>query len=162
MTTSSNRGFSLSEIIIVLLMTAILSMYSITKISSLLKKQQQNGRLMLLRQAILYARHYAIIHHTEVILCPSADHLNCQQAEWSQGVLIKTNHHILVSLPALPYGHTLSLQAFPTNKELHFTDMGFLTTDNGRFSYTVNNGTTKRLWISKSGRVRISDNEETP
>ncbi|MDF2529982.1 MAG: prepilin-type N-terminal cleavage/methylation protein, partial [Gammaproteobacteria bacterium] len=121
--------------------------------------------LVQLGHTILYAKNYSISHNVKLSLCPSQDHLNCQD-NWSQGAILfvdpkaelaPSRTDIIISLPALPPKAELLLKAFPKTSYLQFSPWGILNTDNGRFIYSLPNGKSQSLIFSKTGRIRFSN-----
>ncbi|MDF2940630.1 MAG: prepilin-type N-terminal cleavage/methylation protein [Gammaproteobacteria bacterium] len=150
-------GFTITEMLIVIGLIAIVSAFSTNAIYKILHREIQLSNIEKMSQVILYARNYAISHNKTINLCPSKTHRNCE-GNWTDGaILLSNNKEILLSLPKLQTGYHLSLHAFPDSDHLEFNALGMLNSNNGKFIYQLPDGAIETLLISKTGRVRVSN-----
>ena len=95
-------------------------------------------------------------HQRTMTLCPSTTPPTCI-AQWQSPLIIKDTHdHILLHIPALDSGESLTLSAFPSNRYLQFNAVGLLKNSNGTFTYCHGDHTPQdnQLVVSRSGRIR--------
>ncbi|MDO8954774.1 MAG: GspH/FimT family pseudopilin [Gammaproteobacteria bacterium] len=149
------KGFTLIELVIVMSLVAVISAFSISTLHRGIEHEKQYARLYELGQTILFARNYAISHNTSVTLCPSENQHSCQES-WDSGAILLAAHTTIISLPALPKGHRLTLEAYPKSNAIQFTHTGILSVSNGKFIYILPDGSVRDLFISKTGRIRFS------
>ncbi|GAB3350085.1 GspH/FimT family pseudopilin [Chromohalobacter beijerinckii] len=86
---SHSRGFSLLELLIVLVIFAIMASIAVPSFQSLRQQQQLTDASNELVAALRLARGEAIMREDEVTLCASADGATCGGDDWAKGWLLK-------------------------------------------------------------------------
>lgn len=160
----AQRGLTFVEIMLVISLSAIIVAFSLPSYHHLHTKIEHNRLLTGIDQWLTHAKMTALTHNTTVTLCQSVQGKSCQQGNWSHGSIAfidyNGNHikdpedHIIAKLPALPPGHTLTLNAFRSNRYFQFQPQG-ASTDNGSFTYCANDSPVRQTFIiSQHGRIR--------
>lgn len=152
----TQRGISLIELLIGILLLSLMLSMAVPAWQHTLGRYKHQRTLHRLRQLITTARSLSLLHQTPITLCPSTAPPTCI-AQWQQPLIIKDTHdHILVHSPALDSGETLTLSAFPSNRYLQFNAVGLLKNSNGTFTYCHGGDTPhdNQLVVSRSGRIR--------
>lgn len=164
------RGFSLIEILIVLLLLALLLDGAWSSFQSLLEKNTQRTILDSLLDALQLARQQAILQQMPVTICGTKDQKNCS-ATWSEGVIVSLNPpfaegflfaqakmiHVLTFFKGKATGY-LQWRAFPKQfPYLQFLSTGLTQQENGTFWYCLmsNHRVAWAVVISKSGRWQV-------
>lgn len=86
---SHSRGFSLLELLIVLVIFAIMASIAVPSFQSLRQQQQLTDASNELVAALRLARGEAIMRENKVTLCASADGTSCGGKGWAQGWLLQ-------------------------------------------------------------------------
>ena len=85
-------GFSLIELMIVLVIFGIIATRAIPSFHLLMQSVQMNAAISAMERSLRYARHMAIIHNAKVNLCPSRDLKSCtDDNRWNYGWIIYTD-----------------------------------------------------------------------
>ena len=88
----SNRGFTLYELLMTMLLVAILVSIGLPSFSATLARSRQTTEINALFHAIHLARKESIRRRQVVTLCPSADGRSClRQRDWSTGWIVFNN-----------------------------------------------------------------------
>ena len=87
-----NRGFTLYELLMTMLLVAILVSIGLPSFSDTLARSRQATEINALFHAIHLARKESIRRRQVVTLCPSVDGLSCgDQDDWSRGWILFNN-----------------------------------------------------------------------
>lgn len=168
MKTKSVLGFTLLELLTTLSVSAITFGVGIPLMSGLIDSNRVSGQVNALSGALALTRSEAIKRNTHVVLCKSADGLNCNSdAGWEQGWIVfqdlNQNHthdpeeELLLVQGRLPNGHTIDYHGFGSHHYVVYRPTG-ITQMNGTFILCSSNSPerSKALILMKTGRVRLS------
>lgn len=148
-----SRGFSLIEILIVLIITIILFSMGITSQKFLFQSSQSKIAAEKLFHAIELTRNEAIIKNKNIILCKSSI-----SGDWVNGYLIKEGDRVLYSFHSSESEGKIYWRAFPLHREeLEYLPSGSSKIENGTFWY-CDSSQQNPLWaimINQAGRAKI-------
>ena len=82
------NGFTLVELIVTLAIFAILATIALPYFQEIRAKQEVNDTTNKLISTIHLAKSQALLYHSNVVLCPSQNNLNCQTNQWTAGLLV--------------------------------------------------------------------------
>lgn len=166
-TKSMIHGYTLTELLITLLISAILLAIGIPTYHDLVLNNRQTTQINQLVAAINFTRSEAILQHAIVTLCKSKDSKICG-GEWSDGWIIfidknasgqmAPGNQILRIYPATPSGSALSWKGQRSNDYLQMEPSGGTHGQAGTFTYypDVNNKQKmSEVIISQTGRIRV-------
>lgn len=161
------QGYSLIELIVVLTIIAIISLFSIPAVMGNNSKHQAESTLHQLSTSLAYARTTAIQLRQTTEICPKGIQPQSCGQDWSKGWWIfigKTTQQelhadaILKSHAALPNSQQLTFRAFPKSNSVQFNSHG-QAIGNGKFTLLVKNTSqlcfNNQLILSKTGRIRL-------
>ena len=162
------RGYTLLELLIVMLVMALLASVSLPDFSAMLENKRSDTNIKRLAQAVEFARVSAITAGSLVTLCRSSDGMGCG-GNWQEGILIFTDTNgdrvlnqqdrILRHLTFPDLAGTLRWRAFQNRQYLQITSQGFTRYQNGNFTYCPPTGQlqyARQLIINRSARVRFA------
>jgi len=129
-------GFSLTELMVVLMIFMILSLLSLPSILELYARQQAESYIQRFRQEMTYARVKAVSQGRDILVCPKASQV-CD-GQWSLSpihiTLLSSPPTLLATMTQLPTGHRL----YYNREQLRFRNDGSLNAlQNGTFVYCV-------------------------
>lgn len=81
------KGFSLFELLIVLSIIAIVTMFAAPALTTLYFNSKSTTDINRLVRTLNYARNFAILEALPVMLCPESQRNECGN-DWSKGVLV--------------------------------------------------------------------------
>lgn len=84
----SNRGFTMTELMIVIVLAGILFAFAIPSFLTSLTNSALNGESNRLLGALIVARSEAITRGVSVTVCRSADQATCGGADWNNGWIV--------------------------------------------------------------------------
>lgn len=149
------KGFSLSELLIVLSILIILLVVTVPSQSIFFKKTQEQIIRSQLFHAIQIARNEAMVRGVRVTLCKSDDLKTCG-GDWRNGYIMHANAKLLFVFQNTNNDGKIYWRAFPKNREdLLFLPTGATHSENGTFWYCQKTHLRWAIIISQSGRVRI-------
>ncbi|WP_349927513.1 GspH/FimT family pseudopilin [Acinetobacter sp. A1-4-2] len=163
------NGFTLVELIVTLAIFAILATIALPYFQDMKAKQEVNATTNKLISTIHLAKSQATLYHTNVVLCPSQNKVNCQTSQWTAGLLvfldsnknrqIDTGEKIIYTESTdLKYGHldwrgTLSVPSLTFQAE-----NGLPIGSNGSFYYcSMVSDHHRKLVLSAMGHIRIEN-----
>lgn len=80
------EGFTLGEVAVTLAILAILVTVGVPALGSFVADYRLTRAVNLMVTDLNHARTAALTHHTNVVVCPTEDHLNClEEGRWDQG-----------------------------------------------------------------------------
>ncbi|CAB1209893.1 GspH/FimT family pseudopilin [Acinetobacter bouvetii] len=164
------NGFTLVELIVTLAVLVILIAFAIPYFHEIMAKQEVRHFTNKLISNIQFAKSQATLHHSNVVLCPSQNKLNCQSNQWNSGFIVFLDHNknrlvdtneqiISTETTDLKYGNldwrgTLSIPSLTFQAE-----NGLPIGSNGSFYYcSLSAQPHNKLVLSPMGHTRI----ETP
>lgn len=154
----AQRGFTLTELLIVLLLSTLLLVSGIPAFSQLQHRLQADHYLQSLSQYLTYARTLATTSRQTIIMCPVLSE-QCQP-DWNlpqvkiQQILPDSSVRLLQQLPEKPRQH----QLFYNRSQLSFRHDGSLDAlENGTFYYCPPEQLLwhYRLTLNQAGRQRL-------
>lgn len=150
-----NNGYSLLEILVTLCVVLIITLISVTGFTQLFKKSQYeivNARLM---RAIQLARHEAMTHDKQIVLCQSRDQKTCS-GEWCDGFVVMSDTGVVFSFKNTSTNDKLYWRAFPYySKDIQFLPSGLPNFQNGTFWYCPENSINPVWAIVIANRVGL-------
>ena len=165
-------GFTLIEILIVLLVLAILVNLSLPALSQSVQRNQAQVAINEINRAISLTRFTAINDGVLTTLCRSEDGQNCG-GQWHQGFIIFTDinadkiingsDRLVRVFPQLTDSGTLKFRAFQNKQYLQMTPQGFTNYQNGNFTYCpASNDPTlaQQVIINRSGRTYFARDKD--
>lgn len=165
-------GFTLNELIISLAIFAMISSTGISGLLSFIANQKAESGYYRLFTLLQFARSESVIHHRQVIVCPTNDDKNCSK-DWNENlmVFVDENHNesyddkdvLLQTLAATENRDKRLLSAFGSTRYIRFNFDGSSGSNNGRLTYCVVRGTTtyaRQLIIAKTGRIRKGESTD--
>ena len=165
-------GFTLTELLISLLITAVLVSATAPTLTHLYRAAKANTTRAELAALLNFARYTALVRRQTVTLCPATADLSCGE-DWSAGIIVyldsdedgrRAEHEeILRVSPPLEAGSQLTWRAFRRKPYLQFTSSGVTRAQNGRFSYCPPGGEKaywRQLIVHKTGRARPASTRE--
>jgi type IV fimbrial biogenesis protein FimT len=163
-----NQGFTLLELLIVVLLLSVLASISLPDFKQLVEQRRAEATIKRLAQAIEFARISAVSNNVLTTLCRSSDGRNCSGG-WQDGVLIFSDRNgdrkinqgdSVVRYITFPDSNgTIRWRAFQNRQYLQITSQGFTRYQNGNFTYCPDNKNpefARQLIINTSARVRYA------
>ena len=163
------NGFTLIELIITIAIVAIITTLALPHFHEIMAKQETIKTSHKLISSIQLAKSHATLQHSNVVICPSQDKLNCQINHWNSGfiVFLDSNKNrqvnaseriILTESTDLKYGNlnwrgTLSIPSL-TFQAANGLPIG----SNGSFYYcSTHQQSPHKIILSNMGHVRIEN-----
>lgn len=166
----ATKGYSLLEVLLVLILSAILFALAIPAYRHLVTGNHAVTQINQLVAAINYARSEAIHRHSVVTLCGSNDSRSCS-GKWSDGWIIfvdkkisgqvDPDDEILRVFSAVPTGSLLEWVGQRSNEYLQMDPSGTTHGQAGTFSYYPDmrdQQKVSKVVVSQTGRIRIEKN----
>ncbi len=165
-TTKNQSGFTLINLLITLSISSLLISSGIPAITQTYYQQRANISYNELFTLIQFTRIQAVNYHSQAILCPTLDNINCIN-DWNQQLMIfidKNNDEIknkdeelLRVRTRLNTGEKIRWNASGSKRYLRFKSDGSTGNQNGRLSYCLTKAKTlyaKQIIMYRSGRAR--------
>ena len=169
MISKQKTGFTLIELIVTLAILAIITSIALPYFHETMAKQEIKKITHTLVSSIQLAKSHAAIHHTNVVICPSQNKVNCQANHWNSGfiVFLDTNKNrqadtgekiISTESTELQYGNlnwrgTLSIPSLTFQAE-----NGLPNGSNGSFYYcSIYQQPHYKIVLSRMGHTRIEN-----
>ena len=163
----SQAAFTLWELLIVLVIVALLMSMAAPSLHQIFLHTHDKILQQQLLNAIEFARVESRIQHLPITVCPSSDHLQCDN-NWRRDFLIYINEEgddylhdrsqRLAVIQTQFNNGELHWRAYPRYRHfLQFSPDGLIENDNGTFWF-CNNENASLLWavtLSKSAKTRI-------
>lgn len=160
---ASQRGFTLTELLIVVALLAIVAQIALPAWQSFILNNRSQALRDSVTRAVLQARSLAAGHRVQVELCGSVDGRDCH-ANWAKGWIIR--RHSRGTPQATPeYITTLNDQHLQLKwagfqPRILFQSGGYGTTVNGRFYLCREQKIDWQLIINRQGRLRQASASE--
>ena len=158
-------GFTLLELLTTLALPAVIMVFAIPGMQSLVERHQARSALQDLRAGIHLARQTAINKNVNVIICPRREDTCGPRNTWHAGAIIfedrvksrtRTADDLIVGyLYPIPSGQ-IYWRAFRSRSYLKFTGSGLTDWQNGNLLYCPNNGDptlARQLILNVAGRT---------
>jgi type IV fimbrial biogenesis protein FimT len=159
------RGFTLTELLVVLAIAGILAMIGAPAMGGLLARTQDANAEASIAGALRHARAAAVMHNARVVVCPSLDGRRCHQGDvWQRGWIIArdANHDgqpdagvpLIAVHAAMPTGTAVITSVGRTRIAFH--PEGSAAGSNANFTIChVHERQGKSVVVANSGRVRL-------
>lgn len=163
----SARGFTLTELMIVLAIAAILAMLGAPAMGGLLARTENAGIESSIAGGLRSARTAAVMRNTRVLVCPSGNGRRCNAGDdWQHGwIVVQDADHdgqpdagtqIIAVQAAMPPGTRVITSI--GRGEIAFQPSGSAGGSNARFTICHARGRGgKAVIVANSGRVRLAD-----
>jgi Tfp pilus assembly protein FimT len=166
-------GVSLLDLLIATSLFFILTAIAVPSFSHLLKKNQQKETLYSIKQLLNYGRQEAVDRRETVVVCSSADEMNCS-SDWEHPFIVFVDKNrnnrldedetLLRSLDLLQPLQSLSWRSSLNKPFVHFDENGSTRYQSGRIYYcdlsSDTNNYKAQLIVYRTGRVRIAPEAE--
>lgn len=161
-----NRGFTLYELMMTMVIVALLTGIAIPSFSATLARQKQRVEIDALFHAIHLARKESIMRRKVVSLCPSTDGDQCSGSrDWSTGWLMFENEdrdsppRVDAGEPVLSRHSVGAGVRISANRKGFTLRATFLRATNGTFVFCdiKDRISPKALVVSYTGRPRVTD-----
>ena len=159
-------GLTLINLLVSLLMVSMLMVSGIPAITQTYHQQRANSAYNNLFTLVQFTRLQAVNYHSQVILCPTKDNINCI-SDWRQQLMIfvdkdndeaKSSREQLLRVRApLRADEVIKWNASGSRRYLRFKGDGSTANQNGRLSYCLrasNKLYAKQIVMFFSGRAR--------
>lgn len=160
-----DRGFTLLELIITILISAVVFGLAVPSMAGTLARQRQSAEINALFHAVHQARKESIMRRKVVSICPSSDGFACSPSfDWSDGWLMFENKdrdsppHIDIGEPVLVRHRTEDQVRITANRKGFTFRATFLRATNGTFVLCDQKDriSPKALVVSYTGRPRVA------
>jgi len=85
------NGFTLVELIVTAAVLAIIAAIALPAFQHYMAEQEVQSTVAKLIMANRSARNLALLHHANVVICPSEGLAQCEPAKWSRGFIVFTD-----------------------------------------------------------------------
>ena len=163
----SERGFTLTELLITLAIAGILAMIGAPAMGGLLARTRDASTEAAVANTLRHARSAAVMRNARVLVCPSRDGHRCNPGDdWQHGwIVAKDVDHdgqpdadapLIVAQAAMPAGTRVITSV--GRGQLAFHPNGGAGGSNARFTICHANARAgKAVIVANSGRVRLAD-----
>jgi type IV fimbrial biogenesis protein FimT len=164
-------GFTLINLLIALTVSSILASSGIPAISQTYYYHRASSSYDELFTLIQFTRIQAVNYHSQVILCPTIDHINCIN-DWNQTLMVfvdtnddeikNASEELLRIKTKLNKNESIKWDFSGSKRYLRFKADGSTGNQNGRLSYCLHKGDTlyaKQIVMTMAGRGRRGSNE---
>lgn len=159
------RGFTLTELMVVVAIAAILAMIGAPAMAGLLARVSERNAESAIADVLRQARTAAVMHNTRTLVCPSRDGRHCRSGDdWQHGwiVVADADHdgqadagtQVLAVTSAMPHGTRVITSI--GRGHIAFQPSGSAGGSNVRFTIChARQANGKSVVVSNSGRVRF-------
>lgn len=153
MTVINQRAFSLTEILVCLLIAAMLGSISVPLVKNLVQANRSQNIQESLKSALHLARTHSVTHRMKVEVCGSSDGLTCDNA-WHAGWLIR-EHGSRNVIRSEQHKATENLIWRGFSKTVRFIPSGHSNFSNGTFTYCDEQSNASwQIVLNRQGRTR--------
>lgn len=160
------RGFTLTELLVVLAIIGLLGMLGTPAMAGLLARNRATTAADAIFNTLQHARQAAVLHNRRVLVCPSADGRQCDAGDnWQRGWIVAeaSNRDLRPDAAPLILGRQIALAADTGitstrgRSRLTFHPDGSAAGSNVRFTICTRRAHTgSSVVLSNSGRVRVA------
>lgn len=162
---TSSRGFTLTELLIVLAIAGILAAIGAPAMGNLMSRVHQDSAEAAIADSLRRARTTAVMHNNRVLVCPSRDGRRCNKGDdWQHGWLVAddadhdgqpdSRTQALAVIGAMPGGTRIITSV--GRGQLTFQPSGSAGGSNVNFTVChAHDRSGKSVVVANSGRVRI-------
>lgn len=171
-----NKGLTLLELLIAVSIAAILATVAVPSMQSLIADARLSSAVSIHSSLLTFARSTAVDRNEKVTLCPTADSIQCGQANtWNSGVMAFTDRNgnsrrdqgeSLLKYQPLKSGLRIFSGASPdatgrSRKRIVFSPSGSAAGSTISIKFCADHwkGTGLVLVVQNSGRIRLSDRD---
>jgi type IV fimbrial biogenesis protein FimT len=158
--TSSQQGFSLLELLTVVLITSILITFSVSVGTNFISKNRTESTINTLMSGLYSSRMQAIQRGEKVIFCNSDNQQTCS-GNWSDGqISISEQGEVLRVFTALPKQDKLIWSSsLGKNDALEWLPTGYTNGQRGTLYYCAGSGAdaSRAIVVLNSGRLYTAD-----
>ena len=163
----SENGFSLIELMTVLAMVAVLSLFASLWSRDWVDNKQASSTVASFAAAVHLARQTAIVKNMPVTFCPRGVDGCGSRDTWHEGAIvfvdfnqnrrIDANDHLVKSIPSLKSGIRVYWRSFRNRSYLRFTATGLTDWQNGNFLICKTAAQhARQLILNSAGRMYFS------
>lgn len=165
-------GITLVELLATLLIVMILLGYALPSLQSLATRIEADSYRDVFARMIYTARHAAIIHNANVVLCPGGQTGCAGRNRWHQGTVafVDKNHNreiddddFTIAFVSRTHKTNIRWRSFRNRGYLRFTPMGLTDWQNGHFLFCPVNGNTehaRQIVVNRAGRIYYSKDDD--
>lgn len=148
------KGYSLLELLIVVSIIGIVTLFAAPALSFLLWSTQATTQVNQLVRLLNYARVLAIIDAKPVMLCPSSGNAHECGSNWAEGINVYIKNKLVRSMSSFPHAE---LNWNRASNKIIFAANGLLQSQNGSFKYSLTHKQvlTKHVILSSTGRIKV-------
>jgi type IV fimbrial biogenesis protein FimT len=161
-------AFTLLELAITALVLSILITLALPYYHQLKANQERNFVLRQINSNVQLAKQHAVIHHTNVVICPSIDMLACKDSMWEHGFIVfldlNKNRQVDFNESLIAKEQTnLNYGTLNWRGTLHFSSLSFMAEhglpigSNGSFYYCSSITKNLKIILNKMGNSRSED-----
>lgn len=163
---AATQGFTLTELLIVLAVAALLAMAGAPALGGLVARSHEASAEAAITGSLRHARNAAVMHNVRVLVCPSGDGRHCNKGDdWQHGWLVADDGdhdgqpdagaHLTVA-GAMPAGTRIVTSS--GRGALSFQPNGSAAGSNVRFTIChAHRHDGKSVVVANSGRVRTDE-----
>lgn len=155
-----NNAFALFELLIVIAITAILTLCSVVSYQYFVDHQQLKKIAFTIMSALRYAQSEAINLGDRVDFCPKGDNPESCGSDWQQGqqVIVHKTHQLLRELSSIPSSYSIIWRGtLGENQMIQWEPNGFTYGQQGSFWISDRYARASQIEIIllRTGRVRV-------
>lgn len=165
---STQRAFSLLELLVAMLIVSVLISLSLPNFEEFVEEKKADDTINRIRQAVAAAKVGAIVNGNYVTLCKSSGGEKCG-GKWEQGIIAFTDKNgdrkinqedRLLRYFTFPDARgSVHWRAFQNRQYLQITGQGYTRFQNGNFTYCPFNKKpylARQLIVNRTARVRYA------
>lgn len=166
MHTTPERGFTLLELLITLLLVGIIAAWGLPNFQALGERTAQTSEVNRLQSAFSLARNTAISQRRQVTLCPTTENREACADDWSGELMIvrgdKTESIAADDILRIMHAQQDTQVTYSRGwSRIRYSALGYTSGYNGSFAICSGSGTEdsqgKKLVLSQLGRLRIDE-----